>query len=222
MFNRQLCPRAENDYEELFVFNLMPANLKATIELQGTIVYACLERLEGIAVGTFLRPRLTSGGSFLLSRQLPVLYFSLRRTFAGLGDDYLHFTRHNTLPPLPIFLGNLDFTDPFFVITRDDIEADPNLFREQAVVHHQNADESPPPRHRLQVIALKNDLVAFLREVIGDLCQQLLNPAVILGNEEEIFDAANRILRCLPLIANVLNRTIEQEAAINRRRARAN
>ena len=219
MFNRQF--RAENDYEEISVLNLMPAILKSTMELYGTIAYACLERLEGIAVGTFLRPRLRPDGSFLLNRQLPVLYFNLRRAFAALSDDYLCFTRHNTLPPLPTFLGDLDQTDPFFVITQADIEADPNLFREQAVVHHQNADGSSP-RHRPEVIALKNELVAFLSKVINDFRNHLPNMADIVGNEEEIFDAANRILRCLPIIAKAINRTIEEEAALNRRRARAN
>ncbi|KAH9389199.1 hypothetical protein TYRP_008554 [Tyrophagus putrescentiae] len=221
-------PREENTAEpKLSLLELLPAQLKATIEQQSTIANASLQRMAVLSYGG-RRPLLTVIPNILLNRQLQSLADDLGCVLRAFSGVYLRFTYQNKLPPPGSFLGDSDPTDPFFVLTRADIETGPlNLdFPVQAVQdqRHDADKPTPPPRHRPHVIELKRRLVAFVREIVGDLQEKLTNEAVILAYEEEIFDAANRILRCVPLIAIALNRTIEEEkeAEVNCLRVRAN
>ncbi|KAH9395484.1 serine/threonine protein kinase, CMGC, CDC2/CDK sub [Tyrophagus putrescentiae] len=208
----------ENGVEERDGLDLMPARLKTIFEEMGTDAENCLLRLSNTAYN--IRRRLLGiDGNRMphLHYQFQLRFQELRESLLGalfaLGEVYLRFRYFGTQPQPGSFLGDLDSTDRFFVINRAAIEDRPDLVQNLAVQRQVAADAEPPHRHRPQVVALKVQLVAFLREQIGVFEEHLLTHPSFRGAVETIFADASRIMRCLPEIATEISRTIEEEAA---------
>ena len=208
----------ENGVEERDGLDLMPARLRIIFEEMGTDAENCLLRLSDTAYN--IRRRLLG----IDRNRMPHLHYqfqlrfqelrdSLRGALFALGEVYLRFRYFGTRPQPGSFLGDLDPTDPFFVINRAAIEDRPDLVEDLAVQRQVGADAELSRRHRPQVVALKVHLVAFLREQIGVFEAHLLTHPFFRGAEETIFADASRIMRCLPEIAAENSRTIEEEAA---------
>ncbi|KAH9394018.1 hypothetical protein TYRP_021145 [Tyrophagus putrescentiae] len=208
----------ENGVEERDGLDLMPARLRIIFEEMGTDAENCLLRLSNTAYN--IRRRLLG----IDRNRMPHLHYQfqlrfqeLRESLLGalfaLGEVYLRFRYFGTQPQPGSFLGDLDSTDRFFVINRAAIEDRPDLVQNLAVQRQVAADAEPPHRHRPQVVALKVQLVAFLREQIGVFEEHLLTHPSFRRAVETIFADASRIMRCLPEIATEISRTIEEEAA---------